>query len=173
MVKNKELSIEEALTVAEIEKNVEEEKPLPNLEDPQDLPNGGSQFNFVVYKYKHYRWQKRILQIDVNTKTIFNIEKGIIKKQFPFSQVKSCVYNEGKRFRIGFHGRQEYELEAVSMEDKKKITRLVSEIIQNHACGTPAEPCCSRPETCEVIHEGLLDLQTATATSIKWVKYEV
>lgn len=23
----------------------------------------GSQFNFIIYKYKHYRWQKRILQV--------------------------------------------------------------------------------------------------------------
>ncbi|XP_054837840.1 uncharacterized protein LOC129331349 isoform X2 [Eublepharis macularius] len=174
-VKNKELSIEEALNFAEREKNVEEkeEKLLPCLADPRDLPNGGSQFNFSVYKYKHYRWQKRILQIDVNTKTIFNIEKGIIKKQFPFSQVKSCAYSEGKRFRIGFHGHQDYELEAASVEDKKKITHLVSTIIENHACGTSAEMSCGRPDACEVIHEGLLDLQTEMATSIKWVKHLV
>ncbi|XP_054837841.1 uncharacterized protein LOC129331349 isoform X3 [Eublepharis macularius] len=174
-VKNKELSIEEALNFAEREKNVEEkeEKLLPCLADPRDLPNGGSQFNFSVYKYKHYRWQKRILQIDVNTKTIFNIEKGIIKKQFPFSQVKSCAYSEGKRFRIGFHGHQDYELEAASVEDKKKITHLVSTIIENHACGTSAEMSCGRPDACEVIHEGLLDLQTEMATSIKWVKFRI
>ncbi|XP_048353857.1 uncharacterized protein LOC125433398 [Sphaerodactylus townsendi] len=175
MVKNKKVSIDEALILAEIERNVEEkeENPLPCLGDLQDLPNRGSQFNFVVYKYKHYRWQKRILQIDVNTKTIFNIEKGIIKKQFPFSQVKSCAYNEGKRFRIGFHGHQDYELEAASTEDKKTITHLVTKIIQNHACETSAKPCCDRPRECEVIHEGLLDLQTQTATSIKWVKHFV
>ncbi|XP_060088954.1 formin-F-like [Heteronotia binoei] len=148
-------------------------KPTNLLQDPQDFPNGGSQFNFVVYKYKHYRWQKRILQIDANTKTIFNIEKGIIKKQFPFSQVKSCAFSEGKRFRIGFHEHQDYELEAASMEEKNKITRLVSKIIQSQACGTSAEPCSSRPDACEVIHEGLLDLQTETATSIKWVKHFV
>lgn len=43
-------------------------KPTNLLQDPLDLPNGGSQFNFVVYKYKHYRWQKRILQVTLWTK---------------------------------------------------------------------------------------------------------
>ncbi|PKU35220.1 hypothetical protein llap_14476 [Limosa lapponica baueri] len=115
MVKNKEVSIEGALHLAQ--KEVYAEK------DPQDLLTG-SQFNFSIYKYKHYRWQKRILQIDFNTKTIFNIEKGIIKKQFPFSQVKACEDTERRRFSIVFHGRQDYELEAVSLDDKRKNTLI-------------------------------------------------
>ncbi|KAK4812886.1 hypothetical protein QYF61_024242 [Mycteria americana] len=113
MVKNKEVSIEGALHLAQ--KEVYAEK------DSQDLLTG-SQFNFSIYKYKHYRWQKRILQIDFNTKTIFNIEKGIIKKQFPFSQVKACEDTERRRFSIVFHGRQDYELEAVSLDDKRKVS---------------------------------------------------
>ncbi|XP_028939974.1 formin-like protein 19 [Antrostomus carolinensis] len=117
MVKNKEVSIEGALHLAQ--KEVYAEK------DSQDLLTG-SQFNFIIYKYKHYRWQKRILQIDFNTKTIFNIEKGIIKKQFPFSQVKACEDTERRRFSIVFHGRQDYELEAVSLDDKRKNTLINS-----------------------------------------------
>ncbi|KAJ6665706.1 hypothetical protein lerEdw1_002076 [Lerista edwardsae] len=139
------------------------------LQDSLDLPNS-SQFNFSVYKYKHYRWQKRILQIDLTTKIIFNIEKGIIKKQFPFSQVKSCMDGEGRRFRINFHGRQDYELEAASLEDKNKITHLVSKAAQSNVCGRPAE---HPPDSRDVIHEGLLDLQLETPTSIKWVKHLV
>lgn len=65
-----------------------------------------------------------LFQIDFNTKTIFNIEKGIIKKQFPFSQVKSCEDTERRRFSIVFHGRQDYELEAVSLDDKRKVSFL-------------------------------------------------
>lgn len=65
-----------------------------------------------------------LFQIDFNTKTIFNIEKGIIKKQFPFSQVKSCEDAERRRFSIVFHGRQDYELEAVSLDDKRKVRFL-------------------------------------------------
>lgn len=63
-----------------------------------------------------------LFQIDFNTKTIFNIEKGIIKKQFPFSQVKACEDTERRRFSIVFHGRQDYELEAVSLDDKRKVS---------------------------------------------------
>lgn len=72
------------------------------------------------------RWnqvmKKFLFQIDFNTKTIFNIEKGIIKKQFPFSQVKACEDTERRRFSIVFHGRQDYELEAVSLDDKRKVS---------------------------------------------------
>ncbi|XP_053937492.1 uncharacterized protein LOC104057393 isoform X1 [Cuculus canorus] len=164
MVKNKEVSIEGALHLAQ--KEVYAEK------DSHDLLTG-SQFNFSIYKYKHYRWQKRILQIDFNTKTIFNIEKGIIKKQFPFSQVKACEDTERRRFSIVFHGRQDYELEAVSLDDKRKITYLLSRVIQSNLYKRPAETCSGRPAECDVIHEGLLDLQQNTSTSTEWVKYLV
>ncbi|XP_010186060.1 PREDICTED: uncharacterized protein LOC104543205, partial [Mesitornis unicolor] len=164
MVKNKEVSIEGALHLAR--KEVYAEK------DSQDLLTG-SQFNFSIYKYKHYRWQKRILQIDFNTKTIFNIEKGIIKKQFPFSQVKACEDTERRRFSIMFHGRQDYELEAVSLDDKRKIIYLLSRVIQSNSFKRPAESCSGRAAECDVIHEGLLDLQQNTSASTEWVKYLV
>ncbi|XP_064530239.1 delphilin-like [Pseudopipra pipra] len=164
MVKNKEVSIEGALHLAQ--KEVYTEK------DSQDLLTG-SQFNFIIYKYKHYRWQKRILQIDFNTRTIFNIEKGIIKKQFPFSQVKACEDTERRRFSIVFHGRQDYELEAVSLDDKRKIIYLLSRVLQSNSYKRPVESCSGRPAEWDVIHEGLLDLQQNTSASTEWVKYLV
>ncbi|XP_017670681.1 PREDICTED: uncharacterized protein LOC108497513 [Lepidothrix coronata] len=164
MVKNKEVSIEGALHLAQ--KEVYAEK------DSQDLLTG-SQFNFIIYKYKHYRWQKRILQIDFNTRTIFNIEKGTIKKQFPFSQVKACEDTERRRFSIVFHGRQDYELEAVSLDDKRKIIYLLSRVLQSNSYKRPVESCSGRPAEWDVIHEGLLDLQQNTFASTEWVKYLV
>nr|XP_006129464.1 formin-I-like isoform X1 [Pelodiscus sinensis]XP_025043699.1 formin-I-like isoform X1 [Pelodiscus sinensis]XP_025043700.1 formin-I-like isoform X1 [Pelodiscus sinensis]XP_025043701.1 formin-I-like isoform X1 [Pelodiscus sinensis]XP_025043702.1 formin-I-like isoform X1 [Pelodiscus sinensis] len=169
MVKNKELNIEEALDLAHAEKEA------MNLVFPMDSQDWltGSQFNFSVYKYKRYRWQKRILQIDFNTETIFNIEKGIIKKQFPFSQVKSCEDNEGRRFSITFHGRADYELEATSFEDKRKISHLMNKVTQGNSYRRPAESWAGGPAKCNVIHEGLLDLQQDSLASVKWVKYLV
>ncbi|KAJ7417130.1 formin-H-like protein [Willisornis vidua] len=164
MVKNKEVSIEGALHLAQ--KEVYADK------DSQDLLTG-SQFNFIIYKYKHYRWQKRILQIDFNTRTIFNIEKGIIKKQFPFSQVKGCEDTERRRFSIVFHGRQDYELEAVSLDDKRKIIYLLSRVLQTNSYKRPVESCSGRPAECDVIHEGLLDLQQNSFASTEWVKFRI
>ncbi|XP_043383160.1 formin-I-like isoform X2 [Chelonia mydas] len=173
MVKNKELSIEGALDLAQ--KETHAEKEAMNLVFPMDSQDllTGSQFNFSVYKYKRYRWQKRILQIDFNTETIFNIEKGIIKKQFPFPQVKSCEDGEGRRFSIAFHGHPHYELEAMSLEDKRKISHLVNKVTQSNSYRRPVEFCSGRPAKCDVIHEGLLDLQEDSYASIKWVKYLV
>ncbi|OXB79256.1 UNVERIFIED_CONTAM: hypothetical protein H355_013177 [Colinus virginianus] len=164
MVKNKEVSIEGALHLAQ--------KEVYTDKDSQDLLTG-SLFNYSIYKYKHYRWQKRILQIDFNTKTIFNIEKGIIKKQFPFSQVKSCEDSERRRFSIVFHGRQDYELEAVSLDDKRKIMYLLSRVMQSNSCKRSGEPCSGRAAECDVVHEGVLDLQQNTFISTEWVKYFV
>ncbi|CAN8191484.1 unnamed protein product [Coccothraustes coccothraustes] len=161
MVKNKEVSIEGALHLAQ--KEVCAEK------DPQDLLTA-SQFNFIIYKYKHYRWQKRILQLDFSTRTIFNIEKGTIKKQFPFSQVRGCEDSERRRFSILFHGRQHYELEAVSLQDKRKIIYLLSRVIQSNSYKRPVESWPGGAAECDVIHEGLLDLQESTLTSTEWVK---
>uniref|UniRef100_A0ABM5G5K6 Uncharacterized protein isoform X1 n=3 Tax=Pogona vitticeps TaxID=103695 RepID=A0ABM5G5K6_9SAUR len=174
MVKNKELSIDEALDLAEREKWIEEKARIEQefQVDFQDLPKC-SQVNFVVYKYNRYRWQKRILQIDFSTKMIFNIEKGSIRKQFPFSQVKSCAYSEGRRFRISFYGRPDYELEAASVEDKNKITHLLSKVIERNACRELGELCSGQPETCDVIHEGLLDVKLEMPSSIQWVKHFV
>lgn len=60
-------------------------------------------------------------QIDFKTKMLCNIEKGIIKRQFPFSKVKSCDDGTGSRFTISFKGHHDYELEATSLEDKHKV----------------------------------------------------
>ncbi|KYO42068.1 formin-H-like [Alligator mississippiensis] len=173
MVKNKELSIEGALDLAQKEMCTEMEGAKSTLQmDLQDsVP--GLQFNFSIYKYRRYRWQKRILQIDFNTNTIFNIEKGTLKKKFPFSQVKSYEDGEGKHFNIAFHGRPDYILETVSFEDKRKILHLMGKIVQSGSCGRPAESYFGRPTVFDVIHEGLLDLQEDGLASVKWVTYLV
>lgn len=79
-----------------------------------------------VYSSKGKRWYQvmkiSLFQIDFNTNTIFNIEKGTLKKKFPFSQVKSYEDGEGKHFNIAFHGRPDYILETVSFEDKRKVS---------------------------------------------------
>ena len=83
-------------------------------------------------KHVHnFFYQKNPLcfQIDFSTKMVFNIEKGSIRKQFPFSQVKSCAYSEGRRFRISFYGRPDYELEAASVEDKNKVSESMGALL--------------------------------------------
>ncbi|XP_029470273.1 disheveled-associated activator of morphogenesis 2-like [Rhinatrema bivittatum] len=153
MVKNKEITADEALDLAQREKNSEGTK-LANS-NSQDSPTD-TQYNFSVYKFR-YRWQKRILQIDFLRKIIYNIEKGQLKRQFPFSQVKSTEDNEGLRFTVSFHGHSDYELEAASLGEKEQIMALLDKIIQN----TPKAVIsfARRPPPMHVIREGLLDLQ--------------
>lgn len=53
---------------------------------------------------------------------VCSIEKGIVKRQLPFSIVKSCDDGAGSRYSISFKGHHDYELEATSLEDKHKVT---------------------------------------------------
>ncbi|XP_075071402.1 formin-H-like isoform X2 [Mixophyes fleayi] len=130
------------------------------------------QHNFTVYKYR-YRWQKRILQIDFHTQMIFNIEKGNLKKQFPFTQVKSCEDNEGLRFVILFHGHQSYELEAACLEDKQSILKIMSKVLQMQMDGqmSALKSFAKKFAYSDVILEGLLERYDDQAD--RWVKYLV
>lgn len=65
-----------------------------------------------------------MLQIDFSTNLMCSIEKGIVKRQLLFSDVKNCHEATGTRFSISFRGRPDYELEAASLEDKQKVRTL-------------------------------------------------
>ncbi|XP_023690697.1 uncharacterized protein [Paramormyrops kingsleyae] len=151
-VKSGELSIEDALKQAE------------NI--------WGSQENFSVYKFNRYRWQKRILQIDFNTKMVCSIEKGIVKRQIPFFEVKGCNDGPGAKFSVLFRGRPEYELEASSLEDKYKIMQLVNRIIQGNINDIGGQlQTAEQLSPPRSLHQGQLYLQRGGLASFRWVKY--
>ncbi|XP_077109280.1 disheveled-associated activator of morphogenesis 1-A-like isoform X1 [Ranitomeya variabilis] len=160
MVKKNEITIVEA--IARSEEGGKETSNSPS----------NQQYNFNVYKFR-YRWQKRILQIDFYTQMIFNIEKGTLKKQFPFEQVKSCQDIDGLKFVISFHGHQDYELEAACAEDKQSILKIVNEILQMQANGQTSvvKTFVKKNAFSDVVLEGLLEL--LDNPSNKWVKYLV
>ncbi|XP_042348462.1 formin-like protein 13 [Plectropomus leopardus] len=170
-VKSGELSIEDALNQARKDrqqllrrKSLAEEEPPP------------SQYNFSVHKHSRYRWQKRVVQIDFKTKMLCNIEKGIIKRQFPFSTVKSCDDGVGSRFTISLKGHHDYELEATSLEDKHKMMQLVNQIIYGNIYSDPEEGNAEtqqQPQRSESLREGVLLLHRGGLASFKWVKYDV
>lgn len=60
--------------------------------------------------------------MDFRTKVLCSIQKGIVKRQLPFSLVKSCDDGAGSRFSISFKDHHDYELEATSLEDKHKVS---------------------------------------------------
>ncbi|KAK2897209.1 uncharacterized protein [Channa argus] len=164
-VKTGELSIEDALSLARKDQLLKQQSPA---EEEQ-------QYNFSIYKHSHYRWQKRVLQIDFKTSMVCSIEKGIIRRQLPFAIVKSCDDGVGSRFSISFKGRHDYELEATSVEDKHKIMQLVNQIIYRNIYSDPEErnsDALQQPQTSKSIREGTLLLHRGGLASFKWVKYE-
>ncbi|XP_029361871.1 formin-like protein 13 [Echeneis naucrates] len=165
-VKSGELSIEDALSLARKDQQIlaDEEQQQP------------SQYNFSVHKHSHYRWQKRVLQIDFNTKMLCSIEKGIIKRQLPFSTVKSCDDAAGSRFSISFKEHHDYELEATSVEDKHKIMQLVNQIIYGNIYRSPEEgdaEAHQQRQPAQRLLEGVLLLHRGGLASFRWVKYQV
>nr|XP_046253301.1 formin-like protein 13 [Scatophagus argus] len=170
-VKSGELSIEDALNQARKDGNdLLKQKSLAQEEQQP------SQYNFSVHKHSHYRWQKRVLQIDFKTKMLCSIQKGIINRQFPFSAVKSCDDGAGSRFSISFKGHHDYELEATSLEDKHKIIQLVNQIIYGNIYSDPEEGTAEtlqQPPASRSLREGVLLLHRGGLASFRWVKYDV
>lgn len=170
-VKRGELSIEDALNQAR--KDREQLLKQKSLAEEEQKP---SQYNFSVHKHGRYRWQKRVLQVDFKTKLLCSIEKGIVKRQLPFSIVKSCDDGVGSRFSISFKGHHDYELEATSLEDKHKIMQLVNQIIYGNIYSSPEEhneETHQLPQASQSLREGVLLLHRGGLASFKWVKYEV
>uniref|UniRef100_A0A672HVC6 Formin-like protein 13 n=1 Tax=Salarias fasciatus TaxID=181472 RepID=A0A672HVC6_SALFA len=181
-VKSGELSIEDALNRARLDGQLLRQKSQERISHfstfytaPQE-DREPKQYNFSVHKHGRYRWQKRVLQIDFTTKLLCSIEKGIVKRQLPFSAVKSCDDGENSRFSISFKGHHDYELEATSLDDKHKIMQLVNQIIYGNiyqeSAGDDTEPH-QQPEAPQSLRDGVLLLHRGGLASFKWVKYEV
>ncbi|XP_053174031.1 uncharacterized protein LOC128357688 [Scomber japonicus] len=169
-VKNGELSIEDALNQAR--KDQEQLFKKHSLAEEEQLP---TQYNFSVHKHGRYRWQKRVFQIDFKTKMLCSIEKGIVKRQLPFTLVKSCDDGVGSRFSISFKGHHDYELEATSLADKHKMMQLVNQIIYGNIYEAPEEgneETHQQPQASQSLREGVLLLHRGGLASFRWVKYE-
>ncbi|XP_072917721.1 uncharacterized protein [Hemitrygon akajei] len=171
-VKNREITVDQAWEIAQSGKSTVQEASKP------DKMSENTSYNFFVHKYNRYRRQKRILMIDYNSKMLCNIEKGMIKKQFPFKSIKSCEHLEGEKFSISFLIHHDYELEATSAEDRVKvmIIQLVNQIIQNNMNDVQqTNPSADSPVQKEtgVIKEGQIELQTGGFTSVKWNRYHM
>ncbi|KAF7669501.1 hypothetical protein LDENG_00189520 [Lucifuga dentata] len=171
-VKSGELSIDDALKQARKDpKELLKQQSQSEESQPESL-----QYNFSVHKHARYRWQKRVLQIDFKTKMLCSIEKGIIKHQLHFSQVKTCEDGVGSRFSISFKEHHDYELEAMSLEDKRKIMQLVNQIIYRNIYSHPADGSTDahqQPQESKSLREGILFLHRGGLASFKWVKYGV
>ncbi|XP_067904242.1 formin-F [Heterodontus francisci] len=167
-VKNRELTIDQAWKVAQSGKVT-----LQEPSKPDKMPEN-TQYNFFVYKHNRYRRQKRVLMIEYNSRILCNIEKGIMKKQFPFKSIKSCEHVEGQKISISFLRHHDYELEATSAEDRVKIIQLLNQIIQNNISETH-RTCESGSYTSQqetgVIKVGQLELQKGGLASVKWNRY--
>ncbi|KAF5902072.1 protein diaphanous 1-like isoform X2, partial [Clarias magur] len=167
MVKSGELSIDDALDQARRDKLQLLHKSF-ELEEKQ-----ASQYNFSVHKFNAYRWQKRVLQIDFCKKLLCSIEKGIVKRQFPFEAIKNCHDAAGTKFTVSFKNHHEYELEAMSPQDKQKMLELINQIIyKNIQPGDVYEKPEEPPVSIKPLHEGQLLLQRGGLASFKWKKYE-
>ncbi|XP_066528405.1 uncharacterized protein [Hoplias malabaricus] len=168
MVKIGQLSIDDALDMARRDQLQLLQKRFDYEEKQASL------YNFSVHKFSGYRCQKRILQIDFNIKMVCSIDKGIVKRQFSFMDVKNCHDSSGARLTLSFKGHQDFELEATSPQDKQKILELINQIIYRniYPVDTHEEPN-QPPASPKTLHEGQLLLQRGGLASCKWKKYEV
>lgn len=137
----------------------------------------------------------------MKTNLLCSIQKGIVKRQLPFSRVKSCHDGAGSRFSISFKDHHDYELEATSPEDKHKVSARACVCVFNQntlllqsRCFVPLFSlgcfCCEQimqlvgqiiygniysAETVSQpeasLREGVLLLHRGGLASFRWVKY--
>lgn len=171
-VKRGEMSIDDALNQARMDREqLLKQRSFEELQEQKP-----SQYNFSVHKHGRYRWQKRVIQFDFKTKMLCSIEKGIVKRQLSFSDVKSCHDGAGSRFSIAFRDHHDYELEATSLEDKHKMMQLVNEIIYGNIYSNEEEGNAETSEestASKSVREGILLLHRGGLASFRWVKYNV
>ncbi|XP_063281760.1 formin-I-like isoform X2 [Pelobates fuscus] len=165
-VKIKQITIDDALALWNQEKKSDEEQMKPENVGSKDPPTT-QQYNFTVYKQR-YRRKKRILQIDLISQMIFNIEKGNLKNQFPFTQIKSCFNGDGLKLVISFYGHHDYEIEASSLEDKENLVKIMNDIIQDNGQLSTVKSFAKRNAYCDVILDGLLERQEQRPGGETW-----
>ena len=88
-----------------------------------------------VYKFNRLKGaQRRILQLDFQTEVMCNVQRGHRNNQFRFDQIERIESEDGVHFTIHFEGdaRPPYEYEADSLEEKNKIFRLLSLIVNKN-----------------------------------------
>ncbi|CAH2303356.1 Hypothetical predicted protein [Pelobates cultripes] len=99
---------------------------------------------------------------------IFNIEKGNLKNQFPFTQIKSCFNGDGLKLVISFYGHHDYEIEASSLEDKENLVKIMNDIIQDNGQLSTVKSFAKRNAYCDVILDGLLERQEQRPGGETW-----
>lgn len=91
----------------------------------KNLNSGDTVKQIETFKVKVFSNREVLIcffpQIDFSIKMVCSINKGIVKKQFPFMTVKNCHDAAGNKFTVSFKGHHDYELEAMSPEDKQKV----------------------------------------------------
>eukprot|EP00911_Craspedida_sp_UC1_P003024 UC1_evm6s2203 len=93
----------------------------------------GKVYNFAVYKFNRLKGaQRRILQIDFQSKVMCNVNRGQRSHQFQFSDIAQIESADGVGFTISFSNeRPPVDYEADTLEEKNRIFRLIS-LIVNH-----------------------------------------
>jgi hypothetical protein len=90
-------------------------------------------FNFSVYKWNKVRTvQRLILQFDFKSQTLSDIQQGRRAEKIEFKDVLSYQSEDGLRLLIQFANHGEYELDANTLDEKNKMIRLLSSIVQHY-----------------------------------------
>lgn len=101
------------------------------FQDSQDLLTS-SQFNFIIYKYKHYRWQKRILQVTLKILTF-----EAIYKKYRMLRLLGKYYEMGCWTTIFFKLSERYQiLNKLPTYYTKSILAVISETPSAESLGS-------------------------------------
>ncbi|XP_066927240.1 formin-F-like [Clytia hemisphaerica] len=129
-------------------------------------------YNFGVHRYgRNNKSTKCVVQIDFEEDSLSLLQRGQKLKSFPFTALKSVVGgDDSPRLQIQFDDLNEIDIDAGTLEEKNKISRLLLLIIGQIQTGFPvlSEDVVEKRKS--PVKEGVLEKKGHSAAFLMWPK---
>eukprot|EP00117_Sycon_ciliatum_P018023 scpid6270/ scgid5335/ Formin-F; Diaphanous-related formin dia1 len=140
----------------------------------------GKTFNFSVYVSIAGKSQRCILQVNFSSHVISTVERGAIKRRINFTDVMRVETDDGMKVTVFVERGKELEFDADTLEEKNKISRLITGIAEGSGYGEEDSSAVSggsggdegNSESSEssVLIEGVIEKKGHSAAFLTWTK---
>jgi len=141
-----------------------------------EKPTAVQMYNFIVFvQRKSKPQQKRILQVDFETKVLALIDHGNFVKTEKFSSIMTVEGQNSKHLSIHFEDSLDFDIAMETLSDKIKLIRLLHVIMEQNEYeekGLPFNQYERLQQSFTVIKAGVLEREEAFGT-ITWIKFVI
>ena len=130
-------------------------------------------YNFGVHRYtsQNNKSTKCVIQVDFEEESLSLLQRGQKLKSFPFRALRSVLGgDDSPRLKIQFDDLNEIDIDAGTLEEKNKISRLLLLIIGQIQTGSPLMGDDIVEKRKSPIKEGVLEKKGHSAAFLMWPK---